>query len=612
MSLLFLDESCSAPLFWDVPDLLEGEDATSRWWDAPPPVELHEDPLLGSGEDPLLGSGEGPVRWSTPGVTGLGVHAGQGLVSETVPVSPLIACLRDAVRAVREQELASQPAAQALADARAVLQAGLDLRLAGLGRLADVDRRSLHDLDGAASTSSWVARLDLDLPRGDVALARRLERLPHVRAALDARRISLGAARVLQPALATASRFLDRPGGLVDGQPQEAVLQAVIVDGVRQLVLQAIGGVPDLLGPDGGRKHDPRVLDLVDALQAIADSARSGAERLEQGLLVLADHVPAVALPGAVGLLMDALLPQQLDERADRAHRERGLSLTRNPDGSGWHLRGDLDLLAGERLFVLLTAEAARDLRNPDDTRAAEQLRAQGLDPHDPAHQDRVAPEGLGEALTTSGAATDLREVAAGVRDCAVPRSRRQRLHDAFSGLLGRALDHGLAGTAGKASVHLQVTVGLDALQGEPGSMPAVGSSGTGLPRTLVERLACDSRVTRLLFSLGGKQLQHSHTGRTATASERAAKAFETGRRCQAAGCSRGPDVLTQTEVHHATPWADTGVTRHDDSVWLCTTSHGQLHHGHVLQLTDGRWLGPNGWTVPPAPPPLWPDDPPF
>lgn len=53
-------------------------------------------------------------------------------------------------------------------------------------------------------------------------------------------------------------------------------------------------------------------------------------------------------------------------------------------------------------------------------------------------------------------------------------------------------------------------------------------------------------------------------------------------------------------------------VTRHDDSVWLCTTSYDQLHHGHVLQLTDGRWLGPDGWTVPPAPPPLWPEAPPF
>ena len=608
MTMLAVGARSSRPLFWDAPDPSE--------WD-----ELLVPELL------VPEQREEPVRWATPGVTGLGNSAGPGLVSEVVPVSPVVARLQAAVQELRAQELGAQPGAQALADARAVLLAGLDLRLIGLDRLADVDRRALHDLDGAASTSSWVARLDLDLPRGDVVLARRLERLPQVRAALGSGQITLGVARVLQTALAKASRFLDRPDGLVDGQPQEAVLQALIVDGVRQLALQTVGGVPDLVGPDGERQHDPRVVALVDELQTVADGAGSGRERLERGLLVLAHHVSAVALPGAVGLLLDALLPQQLQDRADRAHRDRCLSLTRNLDGSGWHLRGDLDLLAGERLFVLLQSEAARDDRNPDDTMAAQQLRTQGFDPYDPAHEDCLGPPGpagihhrpargdVGDREAGPMFADlpgDLHSTAASLSDCAVPRSRRQRMHDAFSNLLERALDHGLAGTAGKATAHLQVTVGLDTLHGAPGSLPAVAASGSGLPRSIVDRLGCDSRLTRLLLSLGGKQLQHSHTGRTATAAERSAKALETGRHCQAAGCSRGPDVLTQTEVHHATPWAETGVTRHNDSVWLCTTSHDQLHHGHVLQLTDGRWLGPDGWTVPPAPPPLWPEAPPF
>ena len=306
----------------------------------------------------------------------------------------------------------------------------------------------------------------------------------------------------------------------------------------------------------------------------MADGAGSGKERLERGLLVLARQLPAVALPGAVGLLMDALLPQQLQDRADRANRDRCLSLTRNLDGSGWHLRGDLDLLAGERLFVLLQSEAARDDRNPDDTIAAQQLRTQGLDPHDPAHEGCLGPTGtagihrrrargdVGDreaGPTVADLPGDLHSTAASLYGCAVPRSRRQRMHDAFSNLLGRALDHGLAGTAGKATAHLQVTVGLDTLHGAPGSLPAVAASDSGLPGSIVDRLGCDSRLTRLLLSLGGKQLHQSHTGRTATAAERSAKALETGRRCQAAGCSRGPDILTQTEVHHATPWAETG-----------------------------------------------------
>ena len=456
MTMLAVGAWSSRPLFWDAPDPSE--------WDELLEPERREE----------------PVRWATPGVTGLGNSAGLGLVSEVVPVSPVVARLQAAVRELRAQELGAQPGAQALADARAVLLAGLDLRLAGLDRLADVDRRALHDLDGATSTSSWVARLDLDLPRGDVVLTRRLERIPQVRAALGSGQITLGAARVLQTAMAKVSRFLDRPNGLVDGQPQEAVLQAVIVDGVRQLALQAVGGMPDLVGPDGERQHDPRVVSFVDELQTVADGAGSGKERLERGLLVLARQVPAVALPGAVGLLMDALLPQQLQDRGDRAHRDRCLLLTRNLDGSGWHLRGDLDLLAGERLFVLLHSEAARDDRNPDDTIAAQQLRAQGLDPHDPAHEGCLGPPPAGihrrpvrgdvgdreAGPTVADPPGDLHSTAASLSDCAVPRSRRQRMHDAFSNLLGRSLDHGLAGTAGKATAHLQVTVGLDTLHG--------------------------------------------------------------------------------------------------------------------------------------------------
>ena len=72
---------------------------------------------------------------------------------------------------------------------------------------------------------------------------------------------------------------------------------------------------------------------------ALADAAVL--VRLQERLraLVLAQHVALAQLVPALTVLVDALMPVQLQERVERGHRARGLDLVRLPDGSGWWVR---------------------------------------------------------------------------------------------------------------------------------------------------------------------------------------------------------------------------------------------------------------------------------
>lgn len=82
-----------------------------------------------------------------------GAAAAAASAALSLPVQRLLAALP----AVLAQVPVELPGPQALADAAALLGAIEQLHAAALGRVADVDARKLHTLDGAASTGGWVA-----------------------------------------------------------------------------------------------------------------------------------------------------------------------------------------------------------------------------------------------------------------------------------------------------------------------------------------------------------------------------------------------------------------------------------------------------------------------
>ena len=453
--------------------------------------------------------------------------------------SVVVQALVEAVDAVLAQTAVDLPAGQALTDTSVLLGQVERLRGGLLSRIADVDARNLHALDGSPSASSWVAAQQTSLDRGEVALARRLKTLPRLDAAVRDGLVSVGTAERVGRALSQLRRHVDRPDGLIDGQDGDVVIHAVVVDGVRQLVCEALAGLAD---------DDPRLDALVGQLDGIAAEPVSQLARLEAAFLVLAAHVEPGLLPSGLARLVDALLPNELEKRAEDAHSDRGFHLRRKSDGSGWSADGDLDLETGELLHTVLQAELDVDPDNPADTAEYEQLRTDGWT----AEQD----------LPT----------------CGGPRSLRQRRHDALRNALRRYLDSGIAGLRDKVAPHLNVTVRLETLHGAPGALPAVAASGARIPRRAVAAWWCDSTLTRLVLSLGSRVLEVSHTARTLKAHERLAKRVETGSSCQGAGCSRGPGH--RLIPHHADPWTACGTTSLSDTVLLCEQTHHQLHHG--------------------------------
>ena len=466
--------------------------------------------------------------------------------------------LVEAVAGVRAQVPTDLPGPQAVAEAEVLLQQLESLRSVVLTRIADVDTRTLHTTTGAPSTSTWLHAQQTSLTRNDVAFARRLAAFPALATAVDTGRLSVAGAGRVAAALVKARPHLDRPDGRIDGQPGEQTITAVVVDGVLTAVCQAHSGLAD---------DDPRLTDLLRQLETIANRPAGQLDRLTDALLLLATHLEPAQLPGALALLLDALLPQQLEDRAERAHQHRGLRLRRKDDGSGWLItRGELDLECGELLQTVLDAEAAVDPDNPLDTQA-----------------------------WTSTSRTPVTDAGADADAAAGPRSLDQQRHDALRNGLRRYLDSGITGLRDKIAPHLAVTVTLDSLHATPGSLPAVAASGARIPRSLIRRWLCDSAITRFVLSLGHKVLAVSHTSRTLTATERRIKRLETGGHCQVAGCARGPGC--RLVPHHPTPYAISGTTSLEDSVLLCEQNHHDLHvHRRTLRLKDGRRLGPDGW----------------
>lgn len=496
-------------------------------------------------------------EWNVPGVDRPRV-----VPPPTLP--PVVLALQAAAQGLRDWRPDQLDGDQALAATRALLLVEQLVMAARTRSLTDVESRRLHRDDGAPTAARWLRRQGLELPAAQLTLARRLTTLPLIADELATGRLTVALARTLQAALSRLMPHVDRADGMIDGQDGEQALYGVIVHGAREVIARARGG---FAGPT-----DPMLLPLLTRLPEIAASPTGQLARLEAAFVVVTGHVEPGLVHNAVKELVEALLPATLEGRGARGERDRGLALIRKPDGTGWHLTGDLDLTCGEQLHTVLQSELVRDAANPVDTERAGDLRRQGLDPRD---DDLDLPE-----------------------RCR-PRSRRERMHDALQHALSRYLGADLGGTHDKNAVQLMVTVPAQTLDGQPGALPARAASGAVLPLSVVRRWACDSSLTRFALALTGRVLEVSHSERTLKAHERRALHAQTGGICGASGCPRSaaqPGAVMHP--HHVTACASTGATSLSETALLCDTDHAYVHQGLVIALRDGRRLGPDGWVT--------------
>ncbi len=513
------------------------------------------------------------VRWAIPGGSGQGAPERP---DAALSPSPEVLAVVDAVVRLERRDPSVVAGAQALADAQALLDVEQRLRVLDLRLIGEVKARGLAEQAGFTSAGAWLRRHRPDGDHGDLALSSRLRHFALLSDAVQDRSCTLGAARKVAAALRHCGPYLDASGGLIDGQPGDQVLDAVIGH-VATVLCRELRGLHD---------DDPRLRAILGRGQEVQELRRGGASQstvLEVALTWCAQQVGTRALTGLVDELVMCVLPSELEEREQRGQSRRGVTLTLNPDGLGWHVCADLTLECGERLWVALRAMASGDPVNPEDTKAWEAARAAGAVEAD----DVFGP--LGRHLAAQGQL--------------LPRAKSARLHDAFALLLERFLDAGLGGLMGKAPVQINVTLSESTVRGRPGAPPAKVDSGRLIPRGVVRRWWEDSRVSVYVLSLGGKGLRVEHGQRTLAADERRALMIEGGGRCVGDGCCPAqPDPLRPLRPHHVLGFAEDQVTSLEESVLLCDRLHADLHTcKRTVQLRDGRWLNEKGWTIEPT-----------
>jgi hypothetical protein len=312
---------------------------------------------------------------------------------------------------------------------------------------------------------------------------------------------------------------------------------------------------------------DPLLTELLARVDDINASGDSELGKLETAFALMGRWIPLNLLKRALDEQVDAVLPNLLEQRADKGHATRNLRIDDYRAYGGGRISIDADDELMELADAVIGAAARRDPENPEDTEAKRVLRENDLENDE---------------------------------DVRFPRTRGQRLHDALKLVLQQYLAAGLAGTHDKAPVSVTVTVSRENVEGLPGALPAVGGSGRRLPRSLIRKWWCDVSVTALVLSRGLIPLGITHEQRTLTATERKASKVQQGRVCSGLRCCSPHDPLTSLVPHHVRSWAKFGKTSIGETIWACDRLHDAIHRGKTVPLRSGRWLNQHGWAEEP------------
>lgn len=174
-------------------------------------------------------------------------------------------------------------------------------------------------------------------------------------------------------------------------------------------------------------------------------------------------------------------------------------------------------------------------------------------------------------------------------------RGREQRLADALVELAGHSLDIGAVPQRASQRTHLQVTTTLATLAAFAGAPAGETEFGGLIPDETVQRLACDSTVTRVLVNAESAVIDVGRSHRVVPgATRRALNVRDKG--CRWPGCDK---PASWTAAHHIVHWIHGGRTDQDNLVLLCRRHHWLVHEVgfQIVRVDDGSFL-----TIPPPP----------
>jgi hypothetical protein len=180
-------------------------------------------------------------------------------------------------------------------------------------------------------------------------------------------------------------------------------------------------------------------------------------------------------------------------------------------------------------------------------------------------------------------------------------RSPGQRNHDALGDLARFFLDSGTCGGGAKVRPHLTVSVSFDSLTAQAGTVgvdPATFTeTGQPIPRSVFERIACDSEVTRVVFGPDSEPLDVGRARRTVTPEQYRA-VIARDQTCRGPGCHAPPRLC---QVHHLVWWTRGGVTSVANSGLFCWRCHDWIHTEDItITHHNGTWTftHPDGRTT--------------
>ena len=163
-------------------------------------------------------------------------------------------------------------------------------------------------------------------------------------------------------------------------------------------------------------------------------------------------------------------------------------------------------------------------------------------------------------------------------------RDRGQRLADALVELA----------SGGPERAAIQVTSSVETLLGLAGAPAADMEFSLPISSKIVERLACDSSIARVLLDSESAVIDVGRAKRVVSGPARRALNARDGS-CRWPGCDRPPSL---SAAHHVVHWIHGGPTDLDNLILLCHRHHWMVHEGkwQLVRADDGRML-----TIPPA-----------
>ncbi len=274
------------------------------------------------------------------------------------------------------------------------------------------------------------------------------------------------------------------------------------------------------------------------------------------------------------------LSAEDLAAQHRRHRRDRHVRFWAGDDGSV-QMRGSFDTEMGARIQQRLRHEAEQ-LRQTD--RRLQQHAQPGTGSSDTAQRDavRTRDQRMADALdgllrnsdsldTDASKSTDEStgnngRVNSDRRDNQSTDSRRTQSRRTDS---DRADSRPISSRRGEAEI--VVRADLDALVGNPGGLAEIAGSGP-IPPPVLQRLACNSDLSLVIFGDGLIPLYETTASRAPTAAQRRALIARDG---ACIGCGAPP---TQCEAHHIVPWSCGGKTRVDNLTLVCWSCHDRIH----------------------------------